>query len=107
MKSVFSILKRPLLNILSLNRSSICLRCIGTHVVSNEAKSFPRIINDVDSLDEFQYFSMKIKDLLNEEQLDYFETVIRKVENINHPIADELMRYEMFETVKQHETIKF
>lgn len=61
------------------------------HRVSQETKSLPRIINEGSSLDEFQYISMKIKDLMDKEQLDYFENVIRKVENITHPVA-ELMR---------------
>lgn len=56
-------------------------------------KSLPRIISDANSsMDEFQYFSMKIKDLMDKEQLEYFENVIRKVENIDHPVA-ELMRF--------------
>lgn len=62
------------------------------HRISQEPKSLPKILSDTNSLDEFQYFSLKIKDLMDKEQLEYFENVIRKVENINHPVA-ELMRY--------------
>lgn len=87
MKSVYSILARSLVR----NYSPMKARGIGTHRISQERKSLPRILSDADSIDEFQYFSMKIKDLMDKEQLDYFENVIRKVENINHPVA-ELMR---------------
>jgi hypothetical protein len=59
--------------------------------VAQPRKTLPRIISESKSVDEFQYFSMKIKDLMDKEQLEYFENVVRKVENINHPVA-ELMR---------------
>lgn len=59
--------------------------------MSQEMKSLPRIISDASEIDEFQYFSMKIKDLMDNENLEYFENVIRKVENIQHPVA-EMMR---------------
>jgi hypothetical protein len=51
----------------------------------------PKIIADDSSYDEIEYFSSKMKDLINTEQLDYFENVIRKVETIDHPVAH-LMR---------------
>lgn len=71
--------------------SSRRVLCRQLHRVSHEMKTLPRIISDANALDEFQYFSMKIKDLMDSEQLEYFENVIRKVEDIDHPIA-ELMR---------------
>lgn len=72
-------------------QSLIRLQNVRFHRVAQEAKNLPRIISDGNSLDEFQYFSLKIKDLMDKEQLDYFENVIRKVEHIEHPVA-ELMR---------------
>lgn len=47
-----------------------------------------KALNDATQIDDFQYFSTKIKELMGNEQLEYFENVVKKVENINHPIAD-------------------
>lgn len=85
MKSVFAVLKKSFVDKQTL------IRTVRFHRVAQEAKSLPRIISDGNSLDEFQYFSVKIRDLMDKEQLDYFENVIRKVEHIEHPVAD-LMR---------------
>lgn len=79
-KSVLTILRK------SLADSRLCY-----HTIKPESKRLPQILSDATSVDEFQYFSMKIKDLMDKEQLEYFENVIRKVEKINHPIA-ELMK---------------
>ena len=76
--------------LLSNSCSTIYQQRFRVHRVSQETKSLPQIINEGSSLDEFQYISMKIKDLTIE-HLDYFQNIIRKVENIKHPIA-ELMR---------------
>lgn len=91
MKSVYSIIKRSCVD----NRTVITNGTAHFHKVSQEMKSLPRIISDANSLDKFQYFSMKIKDLMDKEQLEYFDNVIRKVENIDHPVAA-LMRYRTF-----------
>lgn len=88
MKSVFSILKKSFVD---KQTTLIRTQSLRFHRVAQEAKSLPRIISDGNSLDEFQYFSIKIRDLMDKEQLDYFENVIRKVEHIEHPVA-ELMR---------------
>lgn len=71
--------------------ATVCRRAIYRrfHRVSQE--TLPTIISEVNSLDEFEYFSTKIRDLMDSEQLEYFENVIRKVEGIDHPIT-ELMR---------------
>lgn len=87
LKSVYPVFRKSLVH----SRLVIHQQSLRIHQISQEAKSLPRILNDANSIDEFQYFSMKIKDLMDQEQLDYFENVIRKVENINHPVA-ELMR---------------
>lgn len=58
------------------------------HRIRQDMKTFSPASSDVTQIDNFQYFSMKIKDLMDEEQLEYFENVIKKVENINHPLAD-------------------
>jgi hypothetical protein len=62
------------------------------HRMALEMKSLPRILSDSSGINEFQYFQMKIKDLMDSEQLEYFENVIRKVENIQHPVAN-MMRF--------------
>lgn len=54
------------------------------HGIQQGAKA----LNDATQIDDFQYFSTKIKELMGNEQLEYFENVVKKVENINHPIAD-------------------
>jgi hypothetical protein len=85
---------RGALKFLGKPLGSLTLRGIqkaSFHRMSQEMKSLPRIISDASEIDEFQYFSMKIKDLMDSEQLEYFENVIRKVENIQHPVA-EMMR---------------
>jgi hypothetical protein len=87
MKSVFGIISRSCADKRTLIWQSTRL----CHKVSHTTRTVPRILSDATSIDEFQYFSMKIKDLMDNEQLDYFENVIKKVENINHPIA-ELMK---------------
>lgn len=86
-KSICSLSRKSFVD----SRFLICQQKVQFHRISQEAKSLPRIMSDSNTLDEFQYFSMKIKDLMDQEQLDYFENVIKKVENINHPVA-ELMR---------------
>ncbi|CRK88986.1 CLUMA_CG002558, isoform A, partial [Clunio marinus] len=58
------------------------------HRISYETKRLPSNISDVTALDNFQYFSMKIKDLMDKEQLEYFDNVLKKVVNIQHPVAD-------------------
>lgn len=53
----------------------------------------PRVISESSSNEEFRQFSLKIRELLDDQQLEYFENVIRKVEKIEHPVAD-LLRYD-------------
>lgn len=89
MRSVFTNLSR--LSRLSDSRSLLRQQKFGFHRIPQGTRTVPQIISDATSVDEFQYFSMKIKDLMDKEQLEYFENVIKKVENINHPIA-ELMK---------------
>lgn len=51
-------------------------------------KPTPRVISENSSNEEFRQFSLKIRELLDDQQLEYFENVIRKVEKIEHPVAD-------------------
>lgn len=57
-------------------------------------KSTPRVISATSSNEEFRQFSLKIRELLDDQQLEYFENVIRKVEKIEHPVAD-LLRQDL------------
>ena len=59
------------------------------------SKVSPTIISEKSSNEEFQQFSIKIKELMDEQQLEYFENVIRKVETIKHPVAD-LLRFAIY-----------
>lgn len=96
MKSVYAIVRKACAdNRIVGHTHALFSRQLSSRSLLTEARKVPLILSDTNSIDEFQYFSMKIKDLMDKEQLEYFENVIKKVENINHPIAD-LMKFVMF-----------